>query len=255
MIKTLRCTLLLLFLTLSVSSTAHDLTGEQIIQKVNDLMNQESLYGRMTLTIVTTSGQQRTFEYESWSKDFGEKNLIRYMKPARVRDQAILMLNNADDIWAYFPRTKRVRKLATHAKKQKMQGSDFSYEDMGSGDAFINDFQAKLIGEEEMENHDCYKLELRRKKECDSHYSRLIMWIIKEDFVPVAIDYYDEDDPDRLLKRLVQYDIKEIDGIPTGMKMVMYNKEENKQTSMEVLECKYNIPLDDNMFTERGLKK
>jgi hypothetical protein len=35
----------------------------------------------------------------------------------------------------------------------------------------------------------------------------------------------------------------------------MYSKEENKQTSMEILECKFNIPLDDNMFTERGMKK
>lgn len=255
MTNTLNCTLIFLFMTFAGSSLAQDLTGEQIIQKVNDLMNQETMYGRMTMTIVTTSGQERTFEYESWSKDFGEKNLIRYMKPARVRDQATLMLNNADDIWAYFPRTKRVRKLATHAKKQKMQGSDFSYEDMGSGDAFINDFDAKLIGEEEIEDHECYKLELSRGKNSDSHYSRLVMWVIKKDFVPVAIDYYDENDPERLLKRLVQYDIKKIDGVPTGTKMVMYSKEENKQTRMEILECKYNIPLDDNMFTERGMKK
>ncbi|MBD3289119.1 outer membrane lipoprotein-sorting protein [candidate division KSB1 bacterium] len=234
---------------------AQELTGEQIIHKVNDLMNQETMYARMTMTIITTSGQERTFEYESWSKDFGEKNLIRYSKPRRVKDQAILMLNNADDIWAYFPRTKRVRKLATHAKKQKMQGSDFSYEDMGSGDAFINDFEATLAGEEEMEDHDCYKVELTKKKNSDSHYSRLVMWVIKENFVPVTIDYFDEDDSDRLLKRLVQYDIKEIGGVPTGMKLVMYSKEENKQTSMHILECKYNLPLDDNLFTERGMKK
>ncbi len=81
------------------------------------------------------------------------------------------------------------------------------------------------------------------------------MWIIRENFVPVAIDYYDEDDPDRWLKRLVQYDIKEINGIPTGMRMIMYNKEDNTQTSMEILTCKYNVTLKDEMFTERELKK
>ncbi|HDP99721.1 MAG TPA: outer membrane lipoprotein-sorting protein [bacterium] len=138
------------------------LTGDKIIAKVNDLLNQESSYAVVKMTIETTGGQQRTFEYESWSKDGNEKNLIRYSKPRRAKDQAILMLDNADDIWAYFPRTNRVRKLATHAKKQKMQGSGFSYEDMGSGDEFITDFDAKLLGEEEMENYDCCICPIRK---------------------------------------------------------------------------------------------
>ncbi len=232
-----------------------ELSGDQIIQKVNDLMNQETVYGRSKMTIVTTSGKERTFGSESWSKDRGEKNLVRYTKPARVKDQAVLMLNNADDIWMYFPRTKRVRKLATHAKKQKMQGSDFTYEDMGSGDAFITDFTARRLKDEKMEGYDCYKLELTRNKDSDSHYSRLIIWVIKENFVPVAIDYYDENNPNHLLKRLVQYDIKEIDGVPTGMRIVMYNKDDNTQTSMEMLEVKYNVPMKDEMFTERELRK
>jgi len=248
-------TVIIIILLGATNICGQELTADQIIQKVDNLMNQETVYGKMKMTIVTTSGAKRTFEYESWSKDWGEKNLVRYTDPPRVKDQAILMLNNADDIWAYFPRTNRVRKLATHAKKQKMQGSDFTYEDMGSGDAFITNFTAKRLGDEKMEGYDCYKIELTKKKDVNSYYSRIIMWVIKENFVPVVLDYYDEDDPDRLLKRLVQYDIKEIDGVPTGMKMVMYNKEDNTQTSMEMVEVKYNVPIKDEMFTERGLRK
>ena len=232
-----------------------ELTGEQIINKVNDLMNQETIYSKSNMTIVTTSGATRTFEYESWSKDQGEKNLIRYLAPIRVKGQATLMLNHADDIWMFFPRTQRVRKLATHAKKQKMEGSDFSYEDMGSGDAFIKDFTAKRLKDEKMEGYACYKLELIRNKDSDLSYSRLIMWVIKENFVPIVINYYDEKDPKFLLKRLMQSDIQVIDGIPTPIKMVMYNKQDNTQTSMSFIEVKYNIPLKDEMFTERGLKK
>jgi len=232
-----------------------ELTSKQIINKVNNLMNQETIYGKSTMTIVTTSGATRTFEYESWSKNFGEKNLIRYLAPSRVKGQATLMLNHADDIWMFFPRTQRVRKLATHAKKQKMEGSDFSYEDMGSGDAFIKDFTAKRLKDEKIEGYACYKLELTRNKDSDLSYSRLIMWVIKENSVPVVIDYYDDKDPNLLLKRLVQSDIKVINGISTPMKIVMYNKQDNTQTSMSMIEVKYNIPLKDEMFTERGLKK
>ena len=232
-----------------------ELTGEDIVQKVYDLFNVDSAHAKAKMTIQTTSGQKRTFIYESWSKNKGEKNLVRYLEPRRVKGQATLMLNNADDIWMFFPRTQRVRKLASHAKKQKMQGSDFSYEDMGSGDAFINDFSPKRLKDEKMEGHDCFKLELTRKPDSDVSYSRLIMWVIKENFVPVVIDYYDEDDPTLNEKRVVESDIRVIDSIPTAMKVVMFNKNDNTQTELEMTEIEFNIDLDDNMFTERALKK
>jgi len=245
----------LIVLTFALASFSQELTGEDIIQKVNDLLNVQTSYGKSKMTIVTTSGSKRTFVFESWSKDKGEKNLVRYLEPKRVKGQAILMLNHADDIWSYFPRTQRVRKLATHAKKQKMQGSDFSYEDMGSGDAFIEDFSPKRLEDEEMEGNACFKLELTRKPESALSYSRLIMWVIKENFYPIVIDYYHENDPTLNEKRLVQSDIRIIDNIPTAMKAVMYNKNDNTQTEMELLEVKYNVNLEDDLFTERALKK
>ncbi|MBN1352760.1 outer membrane lipoprotein-sorting protein [candidate division KSB1 bacterium] len=244
-----------LMLIVSIPVFGQGLTGEQIINKVNDIMNQETIHATMQMTIQTTSGEKRSFEYESWSKDRGEKNLVRYIKPARVKGFAILMLNNANDIWSYFPRTQRVRKLATHAKKQKMQNSDFTYEDMGSGDSFIKDFTAKRLDDEKFEDDDCYVLDLTKKKDADTHYSRIKMYVIKENFVPVAVDYFHEDDPKRHTKRLVQSDIREIDGVPTGMKMVMTNLEDNSQTEMKILKCEYNVALENSMFTERELKK
>ena len=234
---------------------SQELTGDDIIQYVNENLSPESTHGTSKMTIVTTSGDERTFVMESWSKNKGEKNLVRYLEPRRVKDQAVLMLNNADDIWMYFPRTQRVRKLATHAKKQKMQGSDFSYEDMGSGDAFITDFTATRLKDEKMEGHDCYVVELVKKPDSDMSYSRLILWIIKENYVAIVMNYYDEDDPQRHIKQLVQSDIEVIDGIPTAKKVVMTNKEDNTETKMEMLTVEYNIEIDDNLFTERGLKR
>ncbi len=245
----------LMALLLASVAFSQEMTADDIIQKVNDQFNTETNYAKSKMTIVTTSGQKRTFIQESWSKDRGEKNLMRYLEPRRVKDQAVLMLNHADDIWMFFPRTQRVRKLATHAKKQKMQGSDFSYEDMGSGDAFIEDFTSKKLDDEQKEKQDCYKLELTRKPESSSSYSRLVMWIIKENFLPVVIEYYDDKDPTYLLKTMVSSDFQVIDGIPTSMKVVMFNKNDNTQTEMELLEVKYNITLSDAMFTERSLKK
>jgi len=246
---------LTMMLTLTTVLSGQNLTGEEIIQKVNDLFNPQASYGKGKMTIVTTSGDKRTFVYESWAKDRGEKTLMRYQEPRRVKGQAVLMLNHSDDIWMYFPRTQRVRKMATHAKKQKMQGSDFSYEDMGSGDSFIKEYNSKRLEDEKMEKIDCYRLELTRKPDSDMTYSRVLMWVIKENFFPVVLDYFNEHDPGLWEKRLVQSDIRIIDDIPTAMKATMINKRDNTQTEMELIEMKYDVELSDDMFTERDLKK
>ena len=247
--------LFLLIFSVSIASFGQELTGEEIIRKVSELMNQDTVQAKVKMTIVTSSDNERVFIYDSYSKNKGEKNLLRYIEPKRAKGQAILMLNYADDIWMYFPRTKRIRKLATNSKSQKMEGSDFSYEDTGASDAFIEDFSSKKLGSEKKEGYDCYKIEMLKKEGIESGYSRLIMWVIKDSFIPIAIDYYDAENPKLLLKTLIQYDIKNIDGIPTATKMVMYNKLEDSQTSIEMLEIKYNIELDDSLFTERYLKK
>lgn len=246
---------LFFFICLVYRGFAAEPSGEAIIQKVNELLNPESCYARAEMTIVTTSGDERTFVYDSWSKNYGEKNLIRYIKPGRVRNQATLMLNHADDIWMYFPRTQRVRKLASHFKKQKMEGSDFSYEDIGSGNSFIDDFTSKRLEDGKADGIDCYRVELTRKPDSDLSYSRLIMSVDKTNYVPLIIEYYDEKDPQNKIKVLHQSDIQVIQGIPTAMKMVMHNTENNKETSMVIDEIKYNVNLDDAMFSERGLKK
>lgn len=249
---------LILSLTIGLLSPplfSQDLTGTDIIDKVNALINVSTSYSKSKMTITTTSGQKRTFISDSWSKDNGEKNLVRYLEPSRIKGQAILMLNNADDIWVFNPRTQRVRKMATHQKKQKLQGSDFSYEDMGGGDMFIKDYSAKRVADEKKEDWDCYKLELTPNEGIDVSYSKLVLWIVKENYVPVVIDYYDEKAPDRVLKTLIQSDIKVIDGLHTAMKFVMINRNDNTQTEMEMLEVKFNIELEDSMFTERELKK
>jgi len=244
-----------LIISLIITSFGQELTSEEIISKVNELLNQDTIKAKVKMTITTTSGEERNFVYDSYSKNKGEKNLIRYIEPKRVKGQAILMLNYAEDIWIYFPRTKRIRKLASHSKSQKMEGSDFSYEDTGASDTFITDFSSKKLGSEEKEGHDCYKIEMIRKEGSEAGYSRLIMWIIKDNLFPIVIDYYDGDNPELLLKTLIQYNIREVEGIPTAMKIVMYNKQENSQTSIEIIEIQYNVKLDDSLFTERNLKR
>jgi outer membrane lipoprotein-sorting protein len=231
------------------------LTADAILDTLTETMNPEQSQGEMSLTIVTSSGDERTFVYETYSKGQGEKSLMKYLKPSRVKGQTILMLNDADDIWTYFPRTKEIRKLATHAKKQKLEGSDFSYEDMGGGDAFIEEYDAVRLDDEKKEGRDCFTLELTRKEDSDASYSRVILWVDKENFVPLVIDYYHERDKELREKELVCSDVQLIDGIYTPMVCTMYNRLDDTYSRMEILEVTFRVDLPDDLFTEMGMQQ
>jgi len=227
----------------------------EIVKKATDLMTAENSVSKVKMTIVTSSGKKREFIYNSFSKNDGEKTLTRYLSPSRVKGQATLMLNNADDIWTYFPRTNRVRKLATHAKKQKMQGSDFSYEDMGGNDVFLTDFSHKLIDDKKIDGLLCYGIEMVKKEGINSSYAKMVLFVQKETFLILKIDYYNQDAPELIQKSLFCSEIKNVGGIPTAFYLVMKNLVDGTETEMEILEIDYDVKLADKMFTERGLKK
>ena len=228
-------------------------TGPELVEKMSEIMTQENSMAIMTQTITTSSGQQRTFEFEMFTANEGEKTLMRYLKPSAARGQAFLMLNNADDIWIYFPRTKRVRKLSSSSKNQKVQGSDFSFEDMGSGDSWKTEYNSENLGTEKYDGTDCWKLESIGIPEQNPSYPKMEVLMRKSDFYPIKIDYFDENDYAE--KTLLLSAIKEIEGIPTAMQMTMKNHLEGTETTMQTLSTSYSWEPPDNFFTERELKK
>jgi outer membrane lipoprotein-sorting protein len=234
---------------------ADPLTGPELIKMVNDQLNPKSSRATMTMTITTSSGEKRTFEYESYTREYGEKNLMVYTRPRRVRGQKMLMLNHADDIWMFFVRTRRVRKLATHAKKQKFEGSDFSHEDLGSGDAYVTDFTTQRLDDTTIQEYDCYQLELTPKPDVSTSYAKMIMFVNKDNVLPVRIDYYAEDHPKQVEKVLTLSDFQTIDSVPTATSMEMVNQSDLSRTVVTLEDIEYNIDLDDDLFTERGLRR
>jgi hypothetical protein len=94
-----------------------------------------------------------------------------------------------------------------------------------------------------------------KKPDTESGYSHQVIWVRQDNFFPILIDYYDEDDPEYKLKRLSLLDIQDIEGVPTAMKLVMSNLQDNSETTMEYQNVTYAEELPDEMFTERGMKK
>lgn len=240
-------------MTLALSTTLFAQDGNSILFKMMSVLEPENSQAKMTQTINTSSGEKREFKYDYYTSDKGKSIMMRYIEPARSRGMATLMLNNAEDIWTYFPRTKRVRKLASSAKHQNFEGSDFTYEDMGSGNAWRDDYTTDRLDDATIDGQDCFTIRLTPKSSADVSYSKLEILVRKKDFSPLEIHYFDKDG--QQTKTLFFQDIRNVEGIPTAFKMVMKNKIENTSTEMGVEEITYAVTFPKGFFTEQELRK
>lgn len=225
-------------------------SGTDLLDSLLIQLNPVNARGIVRQTITTTSGQTRTFEYEMFSGNRGEKTLMRYREPARVRGNALLMTGYSNQIWMFNRRTNRVRKLASHAKRQKFEGSDFTYEDLGSGQVWKQDYTPENKGRERLSGQECIRLELTARHP-GAAYSRITCWLRQPDLYPIRIDYFDEHQ--LLFKSLILEDIRVIEDLPTARHLTMQNHRDRSQTSLEYVVVTYQVSFDSDFFSVRKL--
>lgn len=238
------------FLLLPIAAEAQSVAG--ILKKVDQAGNSVSAKMEVSQTVTTPSGDTRTFKMMSYSSGGQEKGLTEYLAPAQVRGMKILTLNDGDDIWTYFPKTNRVRKIASSARNRRVQGSDFTYDDMATGKMAKN-WKGKVAGTEKINGVTCYKLDLVPTASGPKSYSRSTVWIDKAKNTMLRVEYYDLDGDK--LKRLDISGYKKIKGIQIPMQYTMTNLTDGGTTVMKVLKVAINVEIDPGLFTEAGLSK
>ncbi len=247
-----------LILTVNVAQAQAQSVGE-ILKKVDQVGRTESARMKMTQKVITPGGDSRTFKMLSYSQNGTEKGLTVYVDPPQVAGMKILTLNDGDDIWSYFPRTNRTRKIASSARNRKVQGSDFSYDDM-SGGKMADKWRGKVLGTEKLEGKNCFKLELKPTASGPKAYSKIIAWIVKADYTTVRIKYYDLDGDEYKQLDIGEYKRFDVDKeknvyVMIPYKYVMKNLMDGGKTMMKVAKAEVNVKLDSSLFTEAALSK
>lgn len=251
----LRLIVLCIFVILPVL-TAKEITGREIMKKVDNRYTGDDQVGDMTMTLIKSSGRKRVRKVRVWQKDYGENNksLMRFLLPADVRGTGFLVWEHKekdDDQWLYLPALKKVRRISTREKEKSFMGTDFSYEDLGSHN--LDDYNYTLLGSEIYDGEGCYVVESVPKPGKEKSYDKTTSWIRKDIFLAIKIDFYDK--KGNFLKSLHTADIEKIDGIWTIRRMEMENAEKKHRTILEFTNVRYNTGLKDNIFTERNLIK
>ncbi|MCB0751436.1 MAG: outer membrane lipoprotein-sorting protein [Ignavibacteriae bacterium] len=253
--KTLKISLILLafFSLLNNSVFSQQLTGLKIIENVYNRAVGDDMTADLTMTLTNSSNENRVREIKQFSKDFGdlEKKIMFFVSPADVKNTSFMSWSydeagKDDDQWIYLPALKKTKRISSDSKSDYFMGSDFTYDDLG--DRQPDQDVHKLLREEKLNGEDCYVVE-SIPKDKDYMYSKTITWIIKDKWIGLKKEFYDEDE--ELLKILKVNKYEDINGFWIITNTEMKNEQKDHKTIMILKNVKINTGINDDKFTER----
>jgi hypothetical protein len=233
-----------------------DETAAEISKKSRDkgALNLVGLTAELKLVTTGADGKAKDQQLTTSSKTIGGKNhaLSRFSQPAGVAGVAVLTVEvgpgQPDDISLYLPKLKRVRKVAQSERGKAFMDTDFSYADIASNGT--KDEDLKKLADEKVEGRDCWVLS--GKGGDDSPYGEVKLFVDKQTYVPMKVEYSDKSNkPFKLYKTLK---LKAFKDRVIAAESVMQNLQTKSQTQMTVLKLEESTEGDE-AFTDRGLER
>ncbi len=183
----------------------------------------------------------------------GDKSLTIFDRPADVAGTAFLSYTHAtqpDDQWLYLPALKRVKRIASANKSGPFMGSEFAYEDISSQE--VEKYTYKYLRDEKLNGLDTFVIE-RYPQYKHSGYTKQVVWIDKEHYRPMKVEYYDRKKTN--LKTLEFKDYKQyMDKYWRADQMDMVNHQNGKSTTLRWSNYKFRNGFTDRDFDRNSLK-
>ena len=228
-------------------------SGEQILEKVDEQLvgakAPKDMEAVLALTIVSAKGREKHREIKAWTKNIAGQDswrILKFISPPDVENIGFLVLSE-DQMYLYLPEFRRIRRIASHNKKESFMGSDFSYEDMGTS-GFVSSFNAVLVNEDS----ETWILELEQKPGSKKPYPKIKMWVAKESGIPVKMEMYNASE--QLVKEAEQ-ESKKIGDYWVLNKITMKDVKKKTHSVLEMKDIKVDQNLDDAIFTQRYLQR
>ena len=224
------------------------LDAKKLLDQFDDLFRGNSSHGDMSMTVVTKHWT-RTLQMEFWSEGT-EKTLIRILSPKKEAGTATLRAGN--DIWNYLPKVNRVIKLPSSMLSSSWMGSHFNNDDLVKETRMSEDYDFSITGVDTSAERETVELTCHPKESAVVVWGKVVVTFDVSSFL--RTDYYDEDM--NLVRAMTFSDVREIGGrtLPVRMDLVPTDKPD-EVTTVIYNHIEYNIPLANDLFTLRNLKK
>jgi hypothetical protein len=206
--------------------------------------------------MVITDGQGRTREREftilrrnADDQDKEQQFYVYFHKPADVRETVFMVHKHVgadDDRWLYLPALDVVKRIAASDERTSFVGSHFFYEDVsGRG---IEEDTHELVET----TGTYYVVKNVPKNPANVEFDSYTMYIHKETFVPVKIEFKKGDEVYRTAETL---EVKDVQGFKTVTKGQMTDTNMGGNTVLTYPSIEYNVGLPEDIFAERFLRQ
>jgi outer membrane lipoprotein-sorting protein len=223
----------------------------EIVKKADAKMKGEvSSMSQMTMKIIRPTWD-RTIVFKSWTRGT-EYSLALILSPTKEKGQSFLKYKK--DMWSWNPSINRIIKLPPSMLSSGWMSSDFTNDDLLNESSIVVDYEHNLAGMEVVSERECYKIELIPKEDAPVVWGRILMWISKDEFLQLKVEYYDEDE--FLVKTELASEIKNMDGriIPTYFELIPADKEGHK-TTLTLNSVEFNKDISIGFFSQQNMKK
>ena len=240
------------------------LSGDEIVRRVNARDEGEHATRRLRMELIDKRGKTRVRQTFGFRKYYGKekRTILFYESPKNVKGTGFLTYDypeedRDDDQWLYLPALRKVRRISASDRGDYFLGTDLTYEDMKKeGKMNAADYTHERKGLEEVDGHPCYAVEhvpVSEKVAKELGYGRLITYTDPEIWMTRRIEFWDP--KGNHLKSLRTLDIREVDGIWTPHRFEVQNHKTGHRTVFTFSEVDYESPVDDDLFTERALRR
>jgi len=190
---------------------------------------------------------------EKPTRDFYSKTLIFYEQPFDVRFTTYLVIDNVDrvnDQFVYLPSRRRVRRV--NLRGESLLGTDFSFEDVVPREA--EGATHRRLPDEVHEGIPCFVVEAIPKPEAGSDYSRFVLTVEKEHYVPLRTRYWDGAGVEIKELRADPKSIQRFENAWIPLRAKMRHLVQESWTELEIEKIEANPALSDGVFELRRLE-
>ena len=228
----------------AASVTAQEITPTQILERVDDNMTITTSHMTAEMTITYRDGDERTLEFESWAVGT-ELSFLEFTSPAR--DAGSRFLRRDDAMWIFLPRVGKSVRIQGHMLRQGLMGSDFSYGDASENPSMVDDYDATIEREEEIDGRPAYVLYLTAKRD-DLSYQQMRIWIDSERWIPLKEEMFARSG--RLLKTATFGNVTRLGNRWYPLRMEMNNAlQTDTRTTLTITDVEFNIDVPQEYFT------
>jgi outer membrane lipoprotein-sorting protein len=219
-----------------------------IVKKIDELYRSRSSSASVEMEIITPHWE-RTLKMDFWSLGM-EKTFIRILHPKKEKGIATLRIKN--EMWNFLPKTNKVMKIPPSMMMSSWMGSDLTNDDLVKEFTFMEDYLFEFTSSDSDEPDQIY-VKCIPKEGLPIVWGHVVIAVDEKSYMPVWQKYYDE--KGKLMRELFYKEVKKFGTrtIPSVMELIPTTKEGNK-TILRYINAKFDIKIDDSIFTLRNLR-